>query len=197
MLSQSIIAFLPLLAAVSAASQGGAPPSTPPPSTTTATAAPTITPIGVEYYLQAQPLDQHPAKVVDNYVSPYHSGAGENNVTLGAQSEAFKAFLDPDGGYQEFDLGLSYPNEFVMGGDIAIQGASLVAIDAGIGDAGFSIPSKEVGLTWNNTAFGGWLACNITKQTTGLQLLWLNKTEESKEKAPKGCESVRLAPVYL
>ena len=197
MLSQFIIAFLPLLAAANAAPQGSAPSSTPPPSTTTATAAPTITPIGVEYYLQTQPLDEYPVNVIDNYVSPYHSGAGENNVTLVTQSEAIKAFLDPDGGYQEFDLGLSYPNEFVMGGDTAIQGASLVAIDAGIGDAGFSIPSKEVGLTWNNTAFGGWLACNITKQTTGLQLLWLNKTEERKGKAPKGCESVRLAPVYL
>ncbi|KAL9136312.1 MAG: hypothetical protein Q9175_002482 [Cornicularia normoerica] len=195
MLSQTIIAILPLLAAVSAVPQGGAPPPIPPPSTTTA--APTVTPIGVEYYLQAQPLNENPNDVLNSYVSSYHSGAGENNVTLIVQSEATKAFLDPDGGYQEFDLGLSYPYGFVMGGETAVKGASLVAIDAGVGDAGFSIPSTKEGLIWNNTAFAGWLACNITKQTTGLQLFWVNKTEDRKDKAPKGCKKVRLAPEYF
>lgn len=189
MLFQAVIAVLPLLAAVSAAPQGGAPPPITP--------APTVTPTGVEYYLQAQPLSENPSYVVKNFVSSYHSGAGENNVTLVAHSEATKAFLNPDGGHQEFDLGASYPYGFVMGAETAIKGASLVAIDAGVGDAGFSIPSTEKGLTWNNTAFGGWLACNITTQTTGLQLFWRNKTEERKGKASKGCESVRLAPEYF
>ena len=200
MLSQAIIAILPLLAAVSAAPQSGAPPPVPAPSTTTTTAAPTITPIGVEYYLQAQPLNENPNDVVNNYVSAYHAGAGENNATLIAQSEATKGFLNPDGGFQEFDLGLSYPYGFVMEGlvrETVIKGAAFVGINAGAGDAGFSIPSSEVGLTWNNTAFGGWLACNITNQTSGLQLFWLNKTEERKERTPKGCESVRLAPEYF
>lgn len=189
MLSQAIITILPLLAAVSAAPQGDA--------TTTTTAASTVTPIGPEYYLHAQSFYEEPNHVVNYYVSSYHSGAGENNVTLVAQSVATKAFLDPDGGYQEFDLGTSYPYGFVMGGETAVKGASLVAIDAGAGDAGFSFPSTELGLTWNDTAFGGWLACFITNQTTGLQLFWVNKTEDRGERAPKGCESVRLTPDYF
>ena len=192
MFPQAIIALLPFLAAVNAAPQGGAPPST----TTTAT-APTLTPIGVEYYLQAQPLNADPNSVVNNYLSSYHSGAGENNATLIAQSGAITAFLNPDGGYQEFDVGLSYPYGLVMGGETAIKGASLVAIDIGVGDAGFSIPDATEGLVWNDTTFGGWLACNISQQTTGLQLFWANKTEETETKTPEGCESVRLAPEYF
>lgn len=199
MLSQTIVALISLLIAVSAAPQSDAPPSTLPASTatTTTTAAPTVTPIGVEYYLQAQPLSENPDDVVNNYLSSFHSGAGENNVTLVPRSEATDAFLNPDGGYQEFDLGVSYPYGFVMGVETAIKGASLVSIDAGAGDAGFSIPSAEEGLTWNDTAFGGWLACNITTQTTGLQLFWVNETGERKEKVPKACERVRLAPEYF
>ncbi len=105
----------------------------------------------------------------------------------------------PDGGYQEVDFGLSYPNEFVMEqvrGETAING---VAMNAATGDAGFSTSSAEVGLTWNDTArlAAGRLACNATNQTTGLQLLLLKQTEERKEKALKGCESVRLAPEYF
>lgn len=205
MLSQSVIALLPFLAAVGAAPRGDVTTSTtpiPPPPTTTTTGLPSFTPVGAEYYLQAQPLDENPSDVVNNYVSTFHSGAGTNNVTLVAQSEASKASLDPDGGYQEFDLGTTYPwgltmTEGAFGGETAIKGASFVSINVGYGDAGFSIPNATVGLTWNNTAFGGWLACNITKQTTGLQLFWANKTEERKEKAPKDCQSVRLAPKYF
>lgn len=197
-----IIATLPLLAAVTAAPQGNATPPTAPLSTTTTTATPSFTPVGVEYYLQAQPLNENLSDIVNNYVSAYHSGAGTNNVTLIAQSAATKAFLNPNGGYQEFDLGTSYPWGFAMGeelgvetgGETAIKGAYLVSIDVGVGDAGFSIPSTEVGLTWNSTAFGGWLACNTSGQTTGLQLFWLNRTEERRGKAPEGCERVRLAP---
>ena len=179
MRSQAIIAGLPFLALA------GAIPA--PPSTTTTTAAPTVTPIGVEYYLNAQRLNivSYPNPF---YVSASHSGAGENNVTLNARSVASKGFLNPDGGYQEFALGYSYPYGFVMGGETDIKGAFLVAIDAGPGDAGFSIPSREQGVLWNNTAFGGWRACDITEQTTGLQLFWVKKPALT----PNGCEKVKL-----
>lgn len=84
-----------------------------------------------------------------------------------------------------------------MGGEADIRGAFLVtflvAIDAGPGDAGFSIPSREQGLVWNDTAFGGWLACEVVDQTTGLQLFWVKKTALT----PNGCENVKLTPEYI
>ena len=84
-----------------------------------------------------------------------------------------------------------------MGVESDIKGASLVSIDAGAGDTGFSVPNDKEGLTWNNTAFGGGLACNVTTQTTGLQLFWAKETGERKETSPKTCERVRLAPEYF
>ena len=191
MLSQAITTVIPLLAVVVCAAPRVLP------STTTASNIPTVTPNGTEYYLQAQPVGESPNQVVNNYLSSYHSGAGENNVTLVPQSEATKAFLNPDGGYQEFDLNTSYPWGFFMGGETTIRGTSLVSINVGSGDAGFEVPSTALGLFWNNTAFGGWLACNLTGKTTGSQLFWTNETAVEPETGPEGCERVRLAPKYL
>ena len=194
MLSHTITALVPLLVAVSAAPQIISPSSS-----TTITAPRSITPIGAEYYLQAQLVNKGPNDVVDNnYVSSYHSGAGENNVTLVARSEATEGFLDPNGGFQEFDLGVSYPWGFVMAGETGIRGASLVRIDAGSGDAGFSIPNSETGLKWNGTGFGGWLACEVGKVTTGLQLFWVNETGRGiVEGVPEGCERVKLVTSFI
>ena len=74
-----------------------------------------------------------------------------------------------------------------------MKGASLLAIDAGPGDAGWSIPSREQGLVWKNTAFRSWLACEVTEQTTGLQLFGREKTALT----PNGCEEVKLTPEYI
>lgn len=176
MLSQAITVILPLLAAVSAA-----------PTTTNS----------ANYYLQAQPLGKNPKTIPNNYLSSYHSGAGENIVTLVARSDATEAFLNPSGGYQEFNLGTTYPWGFVMGGETDITRASLVGINAGSGDSGFSIPSAEAGLVWNGTGFGGWLACDVEGQIPESQLYWRNETAVERRKVEAGCERVRLAPVYL
>lgn len=130
MLLKAITVILPLLAAASAASTTSS-------STTTNSA---------KYYLQAQPLGKNPKTIPNNYLSSYHSGAGQNIVTLVPRSDAPTAYLTPSGGYQEFDLGTTYPWGFVMGGESDTAGASLVGIDAGKGDGGFSLPNDEAGL---------------------------------------------------
>lgn len=79
------------------------------------------------------------------------------------------------------------------GGETGIKGAGLVNINVGSGDAGFLMRGGDEGLWWNGTGFGGWLACEIEGQTTGLQLFWRNGTVE----VPGGCEGVRLVPVSL
>ena len=60
--------------------------------------------------------------------------------------------------------------------------------------------NMEVGLTWNITTFGYWLACSVAEQTNGLQLFWVEMTgglERREEKAPpEGCE-VRMASKYI
>ena len=84
-----------------------------------------------------------------------------------------------------------------MGGEKDILGASLVGIDAGSGDSGFSFPSPEVGLVWNGTGFGGWLACDVEGRTPESQLYWRNETAVKGGKVEAGCEKVRLAQVYL
>ena len=84
-----------------------------------------------------------------------------------------------------------------MGGETDIAGASLVGIDAGSGDSGFSFPSKEAGLVWNGTGFGGWLACDVEGRIPEWQLYWRNETAVKGGKVEAGCERVRLAPVYL
>lgn len=164
-------------------------------------AAPTVTPISAENYLQAQPLTKNPNVVVNrtnSYLSAYHSGAGENNVTLVARSEATKTFLDPNGGYQEFDLGVGYPWGFVMlGKTTGIEAASLVGIDAGSGDEGFVMRAGGVGLRWSGRGFEGWLVCDVEGVTRGMQLFWVNGTGGGGEDVPAGCEGVRLRPVYL
>ena len=177
MLSLAITVILPLLAAVSA--------------TTTVSSA------GASYYLQAQPLGKNPNAIPNSYLSSYHSGAGENIVTLVARSDATKAFLDPSGGYQEFDLGTAYPWGLVMGGQTGVPGASLVSIDAGSGDGGFSVPSAGAGLVWNGTGFGGWLACDFEGGTPVSRLCWRNETAGKGGVVDAGCERVRLAPVGL
>ena len=73
MLSQTLTVILPLLAAVSA--------------------APTVSPTSASYYLQAQPLGKNPKPIPNNYLSSYHSGAGQNIVTLVARTDATKAFI--------------------------------------------------------------------------------------------------------
>jgi len=78
-----------------------------------------------------------------------------------------------------------------------IEHASLVAIDVGTGDAGFSIPNTAQGLTWNNMSFGRWLACIVTAEVIGLQLFWASKIESEKGKVEKQCDRVRLAPQYF
>ena len=177
MLSQALTVVLPLLAAVSA--------------------APTASSTGASYYLQAQPLGKNPKAILDDYLSSYHSGAGENIVTLVARNDATKAFLNPSSGYQEFDLGTAYPWGFVMGGESDTAGASLVGIDAGSGDTGFSIPSAKAGLVWNGTGFGGWLACDVEGRTPESQLYWRNEKAVKGGKVEAACERVRLAPAYL
>ena len=84
-----------------------------------------------------------------------------------------------------------------MGGETGITRASLVGINAGSGDSGFSIPSAEAGLVWNGTGFGGWLACDVERQIPESQLYWRNETAVERRKVEAGCERVRLAPVYL
>ena len=84
-----------------------------------------------------------------------------------------------------------------MGGESDIKGASLVGIDAGSGDGGFSIPSAVAGLVWNGTGFGGWLACDVKGRIPEWQLYWRNETAVKGGKVQAGCERVRLAPVYL
>ena len=118
------------------------------PLLTAISAAPTVYPTGASYYLQVQPPGKNPKAIPSNYLSSYHAGTGENIVTLVARSDATKAFLNPSGGYQEFDLGTAYAWGFVMGGERDITGASLVGIDAGRGDGGFSIPNAERDWIW-------------------------------------------------
>lgn len=196
MLSQAITAILPLLVAVSAS-----PRAAELPTTATTHAAPNLTPIAAENYLQAQTIARDPNVIVNNsnnYLSTYHSGAGENNVTLVARSEATKTFLDPDREYQEFDLGTAYPWGFVMAGETpGIEGASLVRIDAGSGDKGFVMRGRGVGLWWSGKGFEGWLVCDIEGVTRGMQLFWVNGTGGGREGVPAGCEGVRLRPVYF
>ena len=49
----------------------------------------------------------------------------------------------------------------------------------------------------SGTGFGGWLACDDKGQTPEWQLYWKNETAVKGGKPEAGCESVRLAPVYL
>lgn len=65
--------------------------------------------------LSASNTTSKPNPVVGNHVS-YHFGAGENNASLVPSTEASKALLNPNGGYQKFDLSTAYPWNFVIGG---------------------------------------------------------------------------------
>ena len=78
-------------------------------------------------------------------------------VNYGHRSK--RSHQGPDGGYEEFDFGLSYPYGFVTEGvreEPAIKGAAFLAINAATGDAGFPISRAEFRLPWNDTACGGW-----------------------------------------
>lgn len=116
-LTSAVIALSSLLSFSLAAPQAA--PST----ATVSSTAPTST----EYYLKTQVIHEKQSSKNDLYVSPYHTGAGFNDATLGPFGDgAAKGFLN--GTYQQFDLGITFPWGFALGGDSNYAGTSFLSL---------------------------------------------------------------------
>ncbi|MCJ1480339.1 hypothetical protein MMC06_000494 [Schaereria dolodes] len=125
------------------------------------TSFPTLTPVGFEYYLRSQlARTGGPARFANLYVQAYHTGAGLNDVVLLERDEySAKGFLNDS--YQEFDLGNNFPYGFYLGGDTNYAAWELVSMNAGPGDAGFSL--TDDGLQYESSEFQGWLVSFLVK----------------------------------
>ncbi|MCJ1304546.1 hypothetical protein MMC08_007359, partial [Hypocenomyce scalaris] len=89
-------------------------------------AAPSTTavPTSSEYYLKSQVINEGSSSKDGLYISPYHTGAGFNDATLGPLDEGCaKGFLN--GTYQQFDLASGDPWAFIIGADTNYAGTNL------------------------------------------------------------------------
>lgn len=148
----------------------------------------TITPPS-RYYLETRVKGYGNEDKNGLYVSGYHTGAGENDVTLESIDVASVGFLN--GTNQQFNYDDDYPWGMVM--DIYDNYAEweFVAINGGYGSAGFFF--NETGLQYNpeDGGFAGWLACDWWHGVP--QLFWLFLYDG--EPLPSSCVQVDLLPV--
>lgn len=162
-----------------------------PPSTSNLTTNNTVTPPS-RYYLQTRVKGHGNEDKNGLYVSGYHTGAGENDVTLESIDGASIGFLN--GTSQQFDYGTNFPWGMVMV-DYDFYASTylpsvrcfqrrtmltrthslewdFVAINAGYGSTGFFF--NETGLQYDQDTdgFAGWLGKNLflTSCTAGSSL---------------------------
>ncbi|KAI9849513.1 MAG: hypothetical protein M1837_004133 [Sclerophora amabilis] len=92
-------------------------------------------------------------------VQSYHTGAGTSDATLGRnKSVSLQGRINDT--HQEFPIPeSSFPYGLSIEKRIQSTGWCPVSIDAGLGEAGFSL-EDGISLTSNSTYFAGWLACN-------------------------------------
>ncbi|KAL9072677.1 MAG: hypothetical protein Q9161_003385 [Pseudevernia consocians] len=129
----------------------------------------TITPPS-HYYLQTRVKGYGNEDKNGLYVSGYHTGAGENDVTLESIDVASVGFLN--GTYQQFDYGTDFPWGMVMGLYDYYAEWEFAAINVGYGSADFFF--NETGLQYNQDedGFAGWLA------VLEILLLWQRVAEQ-------------------
>lgn len=162
-----------------------------PPPTVNITTNGTITPPN-RYHLQTRVKGDGNADKDGLYVSGYHIGAGENDVTLESISDAAVGYLN--GTYQQFDLGTSFPWGMVMEINYDYYAEwELASINAGYGNPGFFF--NETGLQYNpdDSEFHGWLACDWWHGVP--QLFW--EFLYDGEPLPSSCAEVDLLPVAV
>ena len=113
-LTSTVLALSSLLSLSIAAPQAA-------PSTTTVLAS---VPTSSDYYLKSQVIHGGSSSKDGLYISPYHTGAGFNDATLGPLDEGCaKGFLN--GTYQQFDLASGYPWGFIIGADTNYAGMNI------------------------------------------------------------------------